>query len=248
MEPKNTQQESQTLNRATYTCRLHQVTPLSKYLAMALFITMPFIGGWIGYMCAPEKVVEVERFLVKEIEVSLGCEFNGVCSLNPEYVSDADGFLQVEDVLDVAPFQWVRNDAYREYEYMRMVSPTDYFSKETEDIHCFFGSNCLAVTVVGDRYSQRFLETDIDAGLLEDFAMRDLGKPLMEQGYVNIAESAKGRQFGEVYQKTIGDTSQLVTIYSKPINLTFSADGSYPTSEGIELRVFVSSPFVITNR
>ena len=37
---------------------LKKVTPLSKYLAMALFIILPFLGGWIGYMYAPEKVVE----------------------------------------------------------------------------------------------------------------------------------------------------------------------------------------------
>jgi hypothetical protein len=39
---------------------LKQVTPLSKYLAMILFIAMPFIGGWIGYRYAPVKIVEVE--------------------------------------------------------------------------------------------------------------------------------------------------------------------------------------------
>lgn len=38
---------------------LKKVTPLSKYLAMTLFIIMPFLGGWIGYTYAPEKVVEV---------------------------------------------------------------------------------------------------------------------------------------------------------------------------------------------
>jgi len=44
---------------------LHTITPLSKYLAMGLFIILPFLGGWIGYTYAPEKVVEVE----KEVEV-----------------------------------------------------------------------------------------------------------------------------------------------------------------------------------
>lgn len=43
---------------------LHSVTPLSKYLAMALFIFLPFVGGWIGYMYSPEKVVEVEKLVV----------------------------------------------------------------------------------------------------------------------------------------------------------------------------------------
>ncbi len=49
--------------------QLHQVTPLSKYLALALFVILPFLGGWIGYSYAPEKIVEIERVVVKEVQV-----------------------------------------------------------------------------------------------------------------------------------------------------------------------------------
>lgn len=45
---------------------LKTVTPLSKYLAMVLFILLPFVGGWIGYQFAPEKIVEVEKGGVKD--------------------------------------------------------------------------------------------------------------------------------------------------------------------------------------
>jgi hypothetical protein len=38
----------------------NKVTPLSKYLAMAIFVALPFIGGGIGYTLAPEKIIEVE--------------------------------------------------------------------------------------------------------------------------------------------------------------------------------------------
>lgn len=48
---------------------LHSVTPLSKYLALALFIILPFIGGWIGYRYAPEKIVEIEKEVIREVEV-----------------------------------------------------------------------------------------------------------------------------------------------------------------------------------
>lgn len=48
---------------ADQTSRLFHVTPLSKYLAMALFVILPFVGGWIGYQFAPEKVVEVEQVI-----------------------------------------------------------------------------------------------------------------------------------------------------------------------------------------
>ncbi len=47
---------------------LQTITPFSKYLAMTLFIILPFLGGWIGYTYAPEKVVEVERVVVEEVE------------------------------------------------------------------------------------------------------------------------------------------------------------------------------------
>lgn len=47
---------------------LHTVTPLSKYLAMMLFIILPFVGGWIGYQYAPTKIITVEVERVVEIE------------------------------------------------------------------------------------------------------------------------------------------------------------------------------------
>jgi hypothetical protein len=39
---------------------LFGVTKLSKYLAMILFIGMPFVGGYVGYRFAPDKVVTIE--------------------------------------------------------------------------------------------------------------------------------------------------------------------------------------------
>ncbi len=41
--PQTTQEVVQTQKKFE---SIRTVTPLSKYLAMALFIVMPFIGGW----------------------------------------------------------------------------------------------------------------------------------------------------------------------------------------------------------
>ncbi len=60
MEPQITEPQS-------VIAPLKKVTPLSKYLAMTLFIILPFLGGWIGYTYAPEKVVEVEKVIISEI-------------------------------------------------------------------------------------------------------------------------------------------------------------------------------------
>lgn len=64
MEPERIDQEP---SFARSPSRLHQVTPLSKYLAMVLFTILPFVGGWIGYTYAPEKIVEVERIVYEEV-------------------------------------------------------------------------------------------------------------------------------------------------------------------------------------
>lgn len=50
----------------TSNSKLNTITPLSKYLAMALFIILPFVGGWLGYTYAPEKIVEVEKIVPVE--------------------------------------------------------------------------------------------------------------------------------------------------------------------------------------
>lgn len=62
---------------------LKQVTPVSKYLALLLFIMMPFIGGFIGYTYAPEKIVEV----VKTVEVTKSDEAE---SNNPVLITDVE--------------------------------------------------------------------------------------------------------------------------------------------------------------
>jgi hypothetical protein len=73
---------------------LNKVTPLSKYLAMALFVILPFVGGWIGYNYAPEKVVEVERVVVKEVVNTASIEAGDISE--SEYRDSLDPGLNAE--------------------------------------------------------------------------------------------------------------------------------------------------------
>lgn len=63
MEQDNFNQEEFAVEQRS---SIHRVTPLSKYLALTLFIILPFIGGYIGYTFAPEKVIEVEKFIAQD--------------------------------------------------------------------------------------------------------------------------------------------------------------------------------------
>lgn len=62
-----------------------RVTKLSKYLAMVMFIIMPFIGGWIGYRYAPERVVYVDLVVPVEVENS---EKKNQPTVSPTKLSD----------------------------------------------------------------------------------------------------------------------------------------------------------------
>lgn len=54
--------------------QFNTVTTFSKALAAALFILLPFVGLFVGYTFAPQKVVEVERIMLKEKEGQLSTE------------------------------------------------------------------------------------------------------------------------------------------------------------------------------
>jgi hypothetical protein len=93
MEPENPTVETTASNT------WNQVTPLSRYLAIALFIAMPFIGGWIGYTYAPEKVVEIE--IVNDVE-------NGELSTKPRVISRDTLFsTSIYNVSYVLPEGWI---------------------------------------------------------------------------------------------------------------------------------------------
>lgn len=82
--------ESQTLKAPSVPEALRTVTPVSKYFAMLLFITMPFIGGWIGYTYAPEKIVEIETVKTVKSENSF----------SPLYQTDSLSFILPFSVIE----------------------------------------------------------------------------------------------------------------------------------------------------
>lgn len=73
---------------------VNQVTMLSKYLALGLFILLPFIGAYIGYQLAPEKVVEVVVTMPVSIEKNQMID----AALNNEIKSLNSDSLLVDEV------------------------------------------------------------------------------------------------------------------------------------------------------
>lgn len=71
------------------------VTPFSKYLATILFVALPFVGGYVGYIFAPEKVVEVEKTVEVEVaqeEPEVQNDLTLTSSAGGVYMNDKLGF------------------------------------------------------------------------------------------------------------------------------------------------------------
>lgn len=146
MEPENLNQEAVQVKQ---TSPLHKVTPLSKYLAAALFIILPFVGGWIGYMYAPEKVVEIEKEVIREVEVE-----------NEVSVEETN-----ETVFPVIAFEraGLLSDEEREILNKKFVEPyVDYYQVSND-------SNILTTVIevpqeLGEPYVIRSVTADGNAG------------------------------------------------------------------------------------
>ncbi|MES2966868.1 MAG: hypothetical protein V4668_03705 [Patescibacteria group bacterium] len=84
---------------------VNQITPVSKYLALALFIILPFLGAYIGYQLAPEKVVEVPVSIMKEEIVAQEGNIQSLRYIDSgdwnEYVNDADNFSKISVINNV---------------------------------------------------------------------------------------------------------------------------------------------------
>jgi len=64
MDPDITPEPQQTEQKHFF----FRVTTFSKYLALALFVLLPFGGLWAGLQFVPVEMIEVERVVVKEAE------------------------------------------------------------------------------------------------------------------------------------------------------------------------------------
>lgn len=74
-----------------------QVTKLSKYLAMIIFIVMPFVGGWIGYTYVPVKIIEVEKTVYRESVVSADDSLLPVSFADSLYVGQKIGAMTLSE-------------------------------------------------------------------------------------------------------------------------------------------------------
>lgn len=86
MEPERTPTEQP----ASTSENLHKVKPLSKYLAVVLFVILPSISVWIGYTLAPHIAPEVEEVQIIQ-QNQAETEYENINEVRTDYFLTTDG-------------------------------------------------------------------------------------------------------------------------------------------------------------
>lgn len=116
MEPK-TPDQSQPVTTTTepWHAPLNRVTTVSKILAAVVFISLPFVGFWLGYEMSGDDEEEVRSVDVGQINPATPVATSGVASTgyDPVVVSRASTSTQGEGVAKLLPKEFFNTPAIR---------------------------------------------------------------------------------------------------------------------------------------
>jgi hypothetical protein len=192
-------------NKSTWTT----VTPFSKYLALTLFVALPFLGFWVGYTYAPEKIVEVEKVVeVKKViyerkNEEVDIPWNKYTSENFgfEFEYPDDWMLDVADTIslskqfDDGAYGYVVTLNFRIEEDVKGLSPKEWLVMNNNDY--LFASGTQEGVIDGKRYF---------TGTVENMGMTQLEVFVME-----IADNKLLYVFAEVF--TNDDQEEVQSIF-----------------------------------
>jgi len=82
--------------------KLQQVTTVSKYLALALFITLPFLGGYVGYHIASTSVVGIHPIAVEENLHEVQDTPSSIDDLRSQFARDVSSRLAIDILYTLA--------------------------------------------------------------------------------------------------------------------------------------------------
>jgi hypothetical protein len=138
---------------------LCKVTPLSKYLAMVIFIALPFVGEYIGYRIAPEKVVEVPVVMLSNTttpKIPVPAENNVLVQDNNS--SSSNEIINTATTTDVMSGYKV-GKKYGDFTIIDdKTAPADGYSFPTAHNFTFVGTTTVKGMIVLDDMLSPFLE------------------------------------------------------------------------------------------
>lgn len=154
------------------TNQFNTVTNLSKILAAVLFIALPFVGLYIGYTFAPEKVVEVEKIILVEPAKS-ETKLEAISNIEPELVDEEVttsvllNDFSINQGVDAITFNWEVSAEVMEafddlpYVYLMMEFATSAYPKAIGD-GFLLDKNTYTISSTGTFYES--IASHVDVG------------------------------------------------------------------------------------
>lgn len=131
--------------------RLKQITPFSKALAAALFILMPFLGVYIGYKYAPEKVVYIETEVIEQVAPSDDDYLESLATSTPTLDTEVEDHSEIEEESYLIDSQFGKRLIFdRDHENSYVF---EYLIKERVNPENPIDPYAMFVTKLNDRYT-----------------------------------------------------------------------------------------------
>lgn len=101
MPPQTENVIEQKIDPANTNHPIHQITPASKYLALLLFVILPFLGAYVGYQVALERVVEAPVATIEARPQATQLESTDAPSAAITNISESDSDTESVDTASV---------------------------------------------------------------------------------------------------------------------------------------------------
>jgi hypothetical protein len=131
------------LEKKSGLAQLKEVTPVSKVLATIILIVLPFLGGWIGYTYAPEKLIEVEKVVERtspkgesKNENSSLVNSNGTSSIFTFFEDISANTEEADEIL------FIEDDSKNLSGTFEWGTPLPYFTVKATEISRSIDPNC----------------------------------------------------------------------------------------------------------
>ncbi len=181
---------------------LKRVTSLSKYLALALFIFLPFLGGYIGYTHSPAKVLETQD-IIQVSDTSSAKEHNlfnlvNLCGrefkVNEVYIDGTNLVEKLDDLLR-SPLQSSTQEETKSScgEFLANVSDSTFIKLTVTKVN--YGFSEIESLNKFDAYAVQFISNKegypIDVGFFINKESHDVNR-------IVVLDGSKGLKVGEL--------------------------------------------------
>ncbi len=121
MEQEPNLQSENSLVHSNWKIQITTVTPLSKYLAMVLFIALPFLGFWVGYETSTKEIPYIDYYQDESKQnINILDDTNEISAIPKQTETTKFYFVSTDDT-EIATNIYSNKDGLYHFSYPKMT-------------------------------------------------------------------------------------------------------------------------------